>query len=117
MTRLSASLTATGIERLEQVGCRAQAEAERFFIHDGEQDDRDVGSGRIFLQIVQDLPAIRAGHEDIQQDGLRLLFAGHAQTILSVARAGDLEFLRVEVLLQQVDRIGVIVDDQDALFA
>ncbi len=42
--------------------------------------------GRIFFQVVEDLPAIRFRHEDIEQDGLWLLLAGHAQTILSVAR-------------------------------
>ena len=105
-----------GIERLEQVSRRAQSEAEGFIIDDGEQDDRDVGSGRICFQIVKDLPAIHAGHEDIQQDGLRLLFAGQAQAILSIACAGDFEFLLVEVLLQKVDCIGIIVDDQDAFF-
>ena len=63
---------------------------------------------------MQDLPAIHAGHEDVEQDGLRLSFPGEAQAIPSIARARDFEFLLVKVLLQKVDRIGIIVDDQDA---
>ena len=105
-----------GIERLEQVSRRAQTETEGFFINDGEQDDRDVGSGRILFQIVKDLPAIHAGHEDIEQDGLRRSFPGKAQAILSVACSGNFKFLSVEVLLQKIDRIGIIVDDEDAFF-
>ena len=43
-------------------------------------------------------------------------FARHLQPIRAIARAEDRVLLWVKVLLQEIDRIRVVIDHQDALF-
>ena len=73
-------------------------------------------SSRILLQIMQHVPAICTRHDDIQQDDIWLFCTRHLQPVRTIASAEDRVFLWVEVLLQEVDRVRVIIDYQDMLF-
>ena len=72
------------VKWFEQICRCAKPEPEGLLVHDGEQDDRDLGRGRIFFQIVEHLPAIHIWHENIEQDRVWLVLARELQPLVTI---------------------------------
>ena len=81
------------------------------------EDDRDAGRERMRLQAAARLQAVDAGHDDVEQDQVRLDALGDVQR--AVARGGEerLIALAQHHRPQHAEVVGRVVDDEDGRLA
>ena len=79
----------------------------------GEEDDRDFVCGGISLEAGTDFVAVHAGHHDVEENEIGLLFGrGESESFFAVG--GDLGFVTVlESSGDHADVEGRVVDDKD----
>ena len=93
------------------------AEAEAFFLifDDGADDDGDMAGGRVGLEGAENLPAIDAGHHDVEGDGKGLCAGGDRDGLGGVEDGDDAVAMIDEVALVKVEHGAVIIDGEDEL--
>jgi hypothetical protein len=79
----------------------------------GHQDDRDEGEVAVALEVLADLDAVHLGHHDVEQDQVRLPFAGERQAFLAVAGRVDLVAVDRKPGFEDVAVGRVVVDDEN----
>jgi hypothetical protein len=106
----------TFVEGLRQVVDRPELEPLNDALHiilGGEKDDGNVARLRIGLQPATDLVAIHVWHHDVEQDELKRARRGPLQRSLSVGRELEGVPLIPQDVGQELDVLGLVVDDQD----
>ena len=78
----------------------------------GEQDDRNVSSSRLALQILNELPSVTATQREVGDDDVRVKIPSPAVGLLGVGRRDCLETESPKALDAQFTRVVVIVDDE-----
>jgi hypothetical protein len=111
-----ASFDDGGRERLMDVVDGAHFKATSFVFGAGlasEKDDGDFACGRISLEATTDFVAVNAGHHDVEEDKVGLLFSGgESESFFTVG--GDLGFIGIlKSTGNHPDVEGRVVDDED----
>jgi hypothetical protein len=103
-------------ERLVDIVHCAHLETPRFVFGGslpGEKDDRDFTCGGIRFEARTNFVAIHAGHHDVEEDEIGLLFGG-GESKSFFAVGGDLGFIGIlESAGDHADVEGSVVDDED----
>ena len=104
-------------ERLGDVVVAAEGEAGDLVLQRvaGGQEQR----GRVDAvgaQPAQQPEAVHAGHHHVEDDRVRPDFAGLVQRGGAVGRGVDLETLELQTDREQLDDVGLVVDDEDPRF-
>jgi hypothetical protein len=111
-----AGLDDSGRERLVDIIHGADIEATGFVFGaglSGEEDDGNFACGGISLEAGTDFVAVHAGHHDVEEDEIGLLFGGgESESFFAVG--GDLSFVGIfESSGDHADVEGSVVDDED----
>ena len=78
----------------------------------GEQNDRNLSSSRVALQIVNELPSLTATQREVRHDDVRVKIPSPAVGLLAIGRLDCLETERDKALDVQFTCVVVIVDDE-----
>ena len=108
------------VDRFVDVVGDAEGIALGTIIDHGQHHHRDGRGLRIVFQPRQHVPAVQAGHQDIQYDHIRLEFNRLFDSRLAVVRGLDQEAFAGKQAIKHVMHGFVVVDDQypaDALAA
>jgi len=103
---VSSSSLLTGLERNSSVPVADLVER-------GDHHDGDGAGGGVGLDLPADLEAAHAGHHHVEQDEIGLDLIELRDRLLAVGRGVDLTGQRFEVGLEQLEVLGVIVDNED----
>ena len=76
-----------------------------------EDDDRQVGMG---LDLAGEGQAVHARHHHVDDEQVRPTGTQPPEGLLAVARGGDFETVRPELIGEEDEQIRVVVDDEDA---
>jgi hypothetical protein len=102
--RLGQVLLGAGLEALDHV--------DRVRLG-GDQDDRHERQPGLALEPPADLDAVHLGHHNVEQDEIRMVFAGGRQGGLAVGRGQDVVALAGQAGAEDVQVRRVVVGDED----
>ena len=99
--------------RLYQVLGGAEREPLSALVEHRDDDHRDIGHLGVRLQRREHVPAVELGEDDVEHDPRRAQLAHRLEAGLTVASDLDREPGAVQVQRQQVDRLLLVLDQQD----
>ena len=101
---------------LEQVAGRAAANrGEQVLLGAGGREDHDLAPGRGLAEPGQRGEAVEAGHEEVEQDDVRLRLRRGRDRLLAVGRdPGELEAVRTQQRRERLAGERMVVDDENA---
>ena len=88
--------------------------ASRLLALGRQHDDRDVLRARVGAQTPADLEAVDAGQHQVEHDEVGQLAARLGQTGLAVGGRDDVVVLAREMVPDELDEVGFVVDHEDA---
>src|SRR5207248_1771053 len=105
------------VERFHNVISRAEPEPELLLVDNRYEDYWNITRQSVSLKRVQYLPSVCTGHNNIESNGQRLKLARLLKAVFAAA-GGDYRVTRIgEILLEQIDDIGIVVDRKHDLIS
>ena len=113
----NSAMQALAFDRLDQVAGGAERHAAPLLVGDGDHDHRRVGELGVLPQRRQHRPAVEVGHHHVERDRDRPQLLGNLDPFETAARGRDRKAFRFEMIVDQVARGRVVVDDENAVTA
>src|SRR5215204_2610101 len=85
-------------------------------VRSGEENDLDIGGGRVLLQLATVGETTLAGHLDVEHDHVRMVALHMRRSLLGAPRLGDLHVDDLEGGPQESPESRIVIDEQEAQF-